>query len=103
LFNAALLVFAEHRYFGESLPFGDASFDVENRPFLSAEQALADYAVLIREVKTILFAENCPVISFGGSYGGMLTTWFRKLYPDTVIGGLAGSAPFGFPGTGICR
>lgn len=65
----ASVFFVEHRYFGDSLPFGDKSFDGDNISFLSAEQALADYAhfldTLQREVTGL-----CPVFSFGGSYGG---------------------------------
>ena len=33
----ALVVYAEHRYFGESMPFGDASFDKENLKYLTVE------------------------------------------------------------------
>ncbi|KAL3660990.1 hypothetical protein V7S43_014006 [Phytophthora oleae] len=88
-FNA-LLVFAEHRYFGKSVPFG---LDVlEHMEFLSTQQALADYAVLIEKLKGELNAD-VPVIGFGGSYGGMLGTWFRMKYPHIIDGVIAGSAP----------
>ncbi|ELR16807.1 lysosomal ProX carboxypeptidase [Acanthamoeba castellanii str. Neff] len=98
----ALLVFAEHRYFGESMPFGSKSFDPEKISYLSPEQALADYAVLITHLKeTLPHAKNCPVFAFGGSYGGILTAWFRSKYPDIVMGGLSASAPLAFYGTGI--
>ena len=97
----ALLVFAEHRYFGESLPFGDKSFERNNIGYLNTDQALADYAVLITSLQKNTSSENCPVFAFGGSYGGMLTTWFRQKYPQIVMGGLAASAPFGFYGSGI--
>ncbi|KAG1699209.1 hypothetical protein DVH05_014125 [Phytophthora capsici] len=88
-FNA-LLVFAEHRYFGQSVPFG---LDVlEHMEFLSTQQAMADYAVLIERLKDELNAD-VPVIGFGGSYGGMLGTWFRMKYPHIIDGVIAGSAP----------
>ncbi|OQR85173.1 lysosomal Pro-X carboxypeptidase [Achlya hypogyna] len=87
----ALLVFAEHRYFGKSLPFGkDAA---KHLAHLSSEQALADYAVLLRHLKATLGAEKSAVIGFGGSYGGMLGTWFRLKYPHIIDGVVAGSAP----------
>ena len=34
---SAITVFAEHRYFGESMPFGEDSFENENLPYLTVE------------------------------------------------------------------
>ncbi|KAM3182369.1 hypothetical protein ACTXT7_012526 [Hymenolepis weldensis] len=100
------VIFAEHRYYGTSLPFGNQSFsDHRHFGYLIAEQALADYAKLLTDFKCAnrQFA-NSPVISFGGSYGGMLTAWFRQAYPNVVTGGLAASAPIWlFPGMCDCR
>lgn len=92
----ALLVFPEHRYYGDSMPFGtqNASYkDADSLTYLSSEQALADYVVLITDLKKNLSAEDSPVVLFGGSYGGMLAAWFRLKYPHIAIGALASSAP----------
>lgn len=88
----ALLVFAEHRYYGRSKPYG-AKHVREHMGYLSAEQALADYAELITELKIQYNAQDSPVIGFGGSYGGMLGSWMRIKYPHILDGVIAGSAP----------
>jgi pimeloyl-ACP methyl ester carboxylesterase len=75
----ALLIFAEHRYYGKSLPFGQDTR--KHMRWLSAEQALADYAVLIHNFKAENSLDSSPVIGFGGSYGGMLAAWARLKYP----------------------
>ena len=93
----ALLIFAEHRYYGESLPFGNSSFVKGNISYLSHEQALADYANVLLTYKQDKQSPESKVIAFGGSYGGMLSAWMRMKYPTTIDGAISASAPiFGF-------
>lgn len=106
----ALIVFAEHRYYGVSMPYGDRSFDDVGRVgYLTSQQALADYVDLITYLRhngsysnRVLYQTGDtydtgvggtpvpsvanPVIAFGGSYGGMLAAWFRIKYPAIIEG-----------------
>ena len=86
----AMLLFAEHRYYGKSLPA--ASGDCLR--FLTVNQALSDYANLMIHVRTqYALPQSTPVITFGSSYGGMLSAWMRMKYPHLVEGAIASSAP----------
>jgi len=90
----ARIVFAEHRYEGESLP--PASISSDCLSYASTIQALRDYARLLEE--KINPGNKAPVVVFGGSYGGMLSAWMRMKYPHLVAGAIAASAPIGaFP------
>lgn len=93
----ALLLFIEHRFYGESIPFGMKMEEVVTnasvRGYFNSAQALADYAEVILAVKKKLHAPHSPVVVFGGSYGGMLASWFRLKYPHVALGALASSAP----------
>ena len=63
----------QHRYYGESMPFGsvEAAYATpDTRAFLTAEQALADAALLLTSLQSNLSASHCPLVVFGGSYGG---------------------------------
>lgn len=95
-FNA-LIIFAEHRYYGKSLPFGNNSFsDPQHLGYLTSAQAMADYIFLIGHLQNTAKRNRkleYPVIAFGGSYGGMLAAWIRQKYPATVLGSIASSAP----------
>ncbi|KAL1345520.1 hypothetical protein HN51_019248 [Arachis hypogaea] len=93
---SALILYIEHRYYGKSMPFGSRKEAMKNAStigYFNSAQALADYAQVIIHVKKTLHAKNSPVIVIGGSYGGMLATWFRLKYPHLAIGALASSAP----------
>ncbi|KAG6682454.1 hypothetical protein I3842_13G142700 [Carya illinoinensis] len=93
----ALLVYIEHRYYGESIPLGSsrkvALGNASTLGYFNSAQAIADYAEIIIYLKEKLKAQNSPVIVIGGSYGGMLASWFRLKYPHVAIGALASSAP----------
>jgi lysosomal Pro-X carboxypeptidase len=90
----ALLVFAEHRYWGLSQPLNGT-----DKSYLTPEQAMEDYATLVYDLKDELNAQSSPVIAFGGSYGGDLAAWSRMKYPATFEGAIAASAPvLGFLG-----
>ena len=65
---------------------------------LSSAEALSDYAVIVHDIRTNGGGKDSAVITFGGSYGGMLSSWMRILYPSSIDGAISASAPvLGFP------
>lgn len=94
--HAAVLVFAEHRFYGKTMPFQPGTPSCMK--LLTTEQALADSAALLVHLRTggggLPWAQAAgAVVGFGGSYGGMLAAWFRGKYPFLVEGVVAASAP----------
>ena len=92
-----LVLFAEHRYYGKLMPFGDQSFPLDHVKFLTVDQAMMGYVKFIKFIKASdAKYKNSPVIAFGGSYGGMLSTWMQMKYPHIIAGAHASSAPILF-------
>ena len=91
----AMVVFIEHRYYGESIPSEPANLRFHR---LTVEQALADVAWYLHGLRKDLQCKDheCAVITLGGSYGGMLVAWFQQKYPHLSAGGIASSAPIDF-------
>ncbi|KAM9439610.1 thymus-specific serine protease [Clarias gariepinus] len=90
--HGALLVALEHRFYGSSINPG--GLELLNLQHLSSQQALADLAAFHSFIsqKYALTDKNIW-ISFGGSYAGALSAWFRGKFPHLVYGAVASSAP----------
>jgi len=86
------LVYAEHRWYGESIP-GMNTIDPTNYTYLTSYQAMADFERIARNFSI----PNTKTIAIGGSYGGMLAAWMRLTYPGTFDGAFASSASVLYP------
>lgn len=87
----ALIIACEHRFYGESQPFGDLR--TNHLKFLTSQQALADAAALATSLKQSLSANQSKWIVMGGSYSGALAAWARSKYPTVFDIAWAASAP----------
>lgn len=88
----AMAVQLEHRYYGDTWPTADTS--TPNLRWLSSRQALEDIATFIKAFPAIQgLPSNTKFVTFGGSYSGALSAWFRLKYPHLAIGAIATSAP----------
>jgi len=85
----ALMVALEHRFYGKSVPKGGLS--LSNLPFLSSRQALADVADVIIFLQSTVTTNQSKFFTFGGSYSGALSAWFRLKYPHLTSGSLSSS------------
>ena len=91
--DGALLVFGEHRFFGESWPFGTREASLRHLEVFTYDQALAGYAVLVTALKRDRGTECCPTVTFGGSYGAELSFGLRAKYPWVFDAALVASGP----------
>lgn len=66
----------------------------ENLVYLSSEQALADLAEFITNIrKKLEIPPNAKWVAFGGSYPGSLAAWLRMKYPHLVHAAVSSSGP----------
>lgn len=57
------------------------------------DQALADLAYFINEMKKQPRFADSKVILYGGSYAANMVLWFKQRYPHLVEGTVASSGP----------
>ncbi|CAI2351376.1 unnamed protein product [Caenorhabditis sp. 36 PRJEB53466] len=83
----------EHRFYGskEYSPLGDQS--TASLKLLTIDQALADVKEFITQMNALYFKDDKPIwITFGGSYPGSLSAWFRETYPEMTAGAVSSSS-----------
>ena len=83
----------EHRFYGskEYSPIGDQT--TESLKLLTIDQALADIKEFINQMNALYFPLDKPIwITFGGSYPGSLSAWFRETYPEMTAGAVSSSS-----------
>ncbi|KZV94778.1 hypothetical protein EXIGLDRAFT_834749 [Exidia glandulosa HHB12029] len=90
--NGALLS-VEHRYFGESLPFGNDSYTNENLRHLTLDNIMSDTISLVDWYKKTINATDSKVIVVGGSYSGFLSMVLRINHPETFYGAISAAGP----------
>eukprot|EP00050_Salpingoeca_kvevrii_P011084 m.12573 g.12573 ORF g.12573 m.12573 type:complete len:498 (-) comp3244_c0_seq2:128-1621(-) len=95
--TGALMVALEHRYYGchnmDACPVKTLQSTADLK-FLSSRQALADLAAFHAHITSRFgLSSRNKWISFGGSYPGMLASWFRLRFPHLVHGSISSSAP----------
>ncbi|XP_034024644.1 thymus-specific serine protease-like [Thalassophryne amazonica] len=96
--HGALLLALEHRFYGDSI--NADGLKLENMADLSSQQAtivaevLTDLAGFHRYIcHSFSLSHRNTWITFGGSYAGALSAWFRGKFPHLVYGAVASSAP----------
>ena len=63
----------------------------QNYQNLTVDQALADVAAFTTYIKRRLHRPNLRFFTFGGSYPGALSAWYRIAYPELTLGSLSSS------------
>lgn len=93
----AHLVYLEHRYYGQSLPFAD--FSTEHLQYLTLDNVMEDLATFQQSLAASQGWRG-KWITVGGSYSATLSAIYRYRHPELVVGALAASAPM-ISGSGV--
>ncbi|KAF2119087.1 serine carboxypeptidase S28-domain-containing protein [Lophiotrema nucula] len=89
-----MAVSLEHRYFGNSLPFGNASMEVKNVKYLTLENVMADGVAFVEWLRTsVPGAQDSKVVIASGSYGAYISTAMRQNHPSTFFAAISSAAP----------
>lgn len=106
-----IAVALEHRYFGESTPFGpEKSYTNDGFRYLTLDNVMADAANFVDMIKDNVTgaADSKCIVASGtyivatfelsngyiqGSYGGFLAGAFRLNRPDSFFGAIASAGP----------
>ena len=102
--HGGLMAIAEHRFYGESLPFGPNNSFVASADrigLLTIEQSMADYSLIIKSILEEYGIREAPVVALGGSYSGKLSAYMRLKYPFLISMALASSAPIFLDSVGL--
>lgn len=84
----------EMRYFGESRPFEDDSYSLQNLKYLSLEQVTEDVAYAIQRIIDNRFfgiTERNQWIINGANEAATIAAWVRAKYPSLTAGAIASS------------
>ena len=85
----------EHRYFGNSTPFGpNQSYTREGFVHLTLDNIMDDTVLFVKQIQqNVTGASKSPAIIASGSYGGFLVTALRLNRPDSIYGAIAAAPP----------
>ncbi|WKX93380.1 hypothetical protein Q1695_010992 [Nippostrongylus brasiliensis] len=83
----------EHRFYGPKEYAPSSVQDTESLKLLTIDQALADIKVFMQKMNEKYFKNvNTKWVTFGGSYPGSLSAFYRETYPDATIGAVSTSS-----------
>jgi hypothetical protein len=88
--GSVLLSALEHRYYGSSYPPKNTGYQ-----YLTTPNAIADISEFVLYLLNTfsLPTSTTKVITFGGSYPGMVSAYSRLSYPSVITGSVSSSSP----------
>ncbi|KAJ1358256.1 hypothetical protein KIN20_016644 [Parelaphostrongylus tenuis] len=84
----------EHRHYGPAEFSPMKTQTTLDLKLLTIDQAIEDVREFIRQMNEKYFnGTKTYWVTFGGSYSGVLSAFYREVYPETTIGAVSTSSP----------